>query len=135
MGEPVNGGFFSYLWTIRRGGSLLYANAMRIAEPFGRTTACSTTLGGHVVYNLPPPTQGLASLLLLALYEALRARQVDSFDFVHRLVECTKVAFVVRDRYVTDPAHMICAAEDFLTPESLRDMAADRKSTRLKSSH
>lgn len=84
----------------------------------------SASVGGHAVYNLPPPTQGLASLLLLALYEPLRARQVESFDFVHRLVECTKVAFAVRDRYVTDPAYMICAAEDFLAPESLRDMAA-----------
>jgi urease accessory protein len=47
MGETVNDGFFSDLWTVRRGGSLLYADAMRIAEPFGQTTACSTTLGGH----------------------------------------------------------------------------------------
>jgi urease accessory protein len=69
MGETVNDGFFSDLWTIRRGGSLLYADAMRIAEPFGRTTACSTTLGGHAA---------MASLLhvgrdLAAKRDALRA--------------------------------------------------------------
>lgn len=84
----------------------------------------SASVGGHVVYNLPPPTQGLASLLLLALYEPLRAEQVDGFDFVHRLVECTKAAFAVRDRYVTDPAYMTSTPDAFLTPESLRDMAA-----------
>lgn len=47
MGETVNSGSFSDVWTVRRGGSLLYADAMRIAEPFRRTTACSTTLAGH----------------------------------------------------------------------------------------
>src|SRR3546814_973684 len=30
MGETVNGGSFSDLWTVRRDGSLLYADAMRI---------------------------------------------------------------------------------------------------------
>lgn len=84
----------------------------------------SISVGGHRVYNLPPPTQGLASLLLLALYAPLRAREVDDFDFVHRLVECTKVAFAVRDRHITDPAYMTGRAEDFLTPESLGRLAS-----------
>lgn len=69
MGETVNSGSFSDLWTVRRGGSLLYADAVRIAEPFGRTVACSTTLGGHAA---------MASLMhvgreLAAKRDALRA--------------------------------------------------------------
>ncbi|GAB4227660.1 MAG: oxamate amidohydrolase [Kiloniellaceae bacterium] len=79
----------------------------------------SVEVAGHRVFNMPPPTQGLASLLLLALYEPLKAQKADGFDFVHRLVECTKAAFVVRDRHVTDPAYMERAAGDFLTPESI----------------
>ncbi|HET6630253.1 MAG TPA: urease accessory protein UreD [Woeseiaceae bacterium] len=69
MGETVNSGTFSDLWTVRRGDSLLYADAMRIAEPFGRTVACSTTLDRHAA---------MASLLhvgrdLAAKRDALRA--------------------------------------------------------------
>jgi gamma-glutamyltranspeptidase/glutathione hydrolase len=85
----------------------------------------STTVGGHRVFNMPPPTQGLASLLLLALYGRLQASEADGFDFVHRLVECTKAAFIVRDRYVTDPAYMTRPAAGFLAPESLADLAQD----------
>ncbi|MGE0750018.1 MAG: gamma-glutamyltransferase family protein [Variibacter sp.] len=54
------------------------------------------------IYNTPPPTQGLASLLILALFDRLGVREADGFDYVHGLVEATKRAFRVRDRYVTD---------------------------------
>ena len=37
-----------------------------------------------------------------ALYERLRVPEAEGFDFVHGLVECTKRAFRVRDRYVTE---------------------------------
>lgn len=47
MGEVVNDGSFSDFWTIRRGESLVFADALRIAEPFGGTTACPTVLGGR----------------------------------------------------------------------------------------
>jgi urease accessory protein len=47
MGETVNCGSFLDLWTIRRGDRLLFADAIRIAEPFNAITACPTTLGGR----------------------------------------------------------------------------------------
>lgn len=71
-------------------------------------------IGGHDIYNLPPPTQGLASLLILGLFWRIRADEADSFDFVHRVVEATKRAFMVRDRHVTDPAFMIESPDNFL---------------------
>jgi gamma-glutamyltranspeptidase/glutathione hydrolase len=58
------------------------------------------------LYNTPPPTQGLASLMILALFERLRVFDAESFDHIHGLVEATKRAFLVRDRYVTDPAEL-----------------------------
>src|SRR6185295_2504229 len=58
------------------------------------------------LYNTPPPTQGLASLLILALYERLRVAEADGFDFAHGSVESTKRAFRVRDRVVTDPSRL-----------------------------
>lgn len=74
----------------------------------------SIDVAGHRVFNMPPPTQGLASLLLLATYARIQADQPEGFDFVHRIVESTKAAFRVRDRYVTDPNYMERSAESFL---------------------
>jgi len=69
-----------------------------IADPLGVRISAGT------LYNAPLPTQGLASLILLALYDRLRIPEAEGFDHVHGLVEATKRAFRVRDRIVTDPA-------------------------------
>jgi gamma-glutamyltranspeptidase/glutathione hydrolase len=44
----------------------------------------------------------LASLIILALFERLKVREAEGFEHVHGLVEATKRAFRLRDRYVTD---------------------------------
>jgi gamma-glutamyltranspeptidase/glutathione hydrolase len=72
---------------------------------------------------MPPPTQGLASLIILALFDRLRCENADGFDYVHLLVEASKCAFRVRDTYVTDPAYMKVAPEQFLTDPALNEMA------------
>jgi gamma-glutamyltranspeptidase/glutathione hydrolase len=69
-----------------------------LAEPL------STQIDVGTLYNAPPPTQGLASLIILGLYSRLRVAEAEGFDFVHGIVEATKRAFRVRDRVVTDPA-------------------------------
>ena len=74
----------------------------------------SASLRAGTLYNTPPPTQGLASLLILALYERLRVAEADGFDFAHGLVEATKRAFRVRDRVVTDPARVPQPPQRFL---------------------
>ncbi len=56
------------------------------------------------LWNSAPPTQGFASLLILALFDRLEAGAADGFEHVHGLVEATKQAFLLRDRHVGDPA-------------------------------
>ncbi len=63
----------------------------------------SVRLAEATLYNAPPPTQGLASLIILGIFEHLAAKRGDSFEHVHGLVEATKRAFLIRDRVVTDP--------------------------------
>jgi len=58
------------------------------------------------LYNFPPPTQGLASLLILALFERLEVGEAESFAHINGLIEATKRAFLVRDREVGDPVFM-----------------------------
>lgn len=58
------------------------------------------------LFNLPAPTQGMASLLILALFDRLPRVRAESFEHLHGLIECTKAAFVLRDQTVTDPGLM-----------------------------
>ncbi|MDI3470486.1 MAG: oxamate amidohydrolase [Pseudolabrys sp.] len=84
-----------------------------VAEPLSVATSWGT------LYNSPPPTQGLASLIILALFDRLRVGEAESFDHVHGIVEATKRAFRVRDRFVTDPNAITTDLDRFLSPQIL----------------
>jgi gamma-glutamyltranspeptidase len=77
------------------------------------------SLAGGEVFNTAPPTQGLASLLLLGLFDRLGVAEAESFDHVHGLVEATKRAFVWRDRVITDPRALTSPPERYLEPAFL----------------
>ncbi|MGE5097505.1 MAG: gamma-glutamyltransferase family protein [Betaproteobacteria bacterium] len=78
------------------------------------------------VYNMPPPTQGLASLLILGILDRLQLARVDpaGADYVHLCVEAVKQAFRVRDRYVTDPADMAIDPHALLSADAIDALAA-----------
>ena len=78
------------------------------------------------VLNVPPPTQGVVSLLILGILDRLDVGRVDpaGADYVHLCVEAVKQAFAVRDRHVTDPAYMDVDAQDLLAPGRIADLAA-----------
>lgn len=80
-------------------------------------------IAGARLFNTPPPTQGVASLLILALFDRLGVTQADGFDHVHGLVEATKQAFMLRDREVGDPDAMTTPAQALLAPEVVERLA------------
>jgi len=83
-------------------------------------------ISGATLYNMAPPTQGLASLMILGTYDRIRQPgwSPDNAQGIHALVESTKQAFIQRDRYVTDPAHMATDAQSLLASSRLDAMAA-----------
>ena len=83
----------------------------------------SLELAGHRVFNMPPPTQGLASLMLLGIFARLGVETPEGFDYIHSLVEATKQSFKVRDRYLTDPEYMTVDPASFLVPDHLDKLA------------
>ncbi len=109
-------------------GSPLRLDDFRKAEA-KRTRPLSVRLKDGTVYNTPPPTQGLASAMILALYDRLGVARGEGFDHVHGLVEATKVAFRHRDKVVTDPRLEAPDYSGLLTPDGLdREVQAiDRK--------
>ena len=89
-----------------------------------RPTPLSVRLEGASLFNLPPPTQGLASLLIHAIAEQSGTQNLRGSDYLHAMVECTKQAFLVRDQVITDPAYMTEPAAAHLQPERVAAMAA-----------
>jgi oxamate amidohydrolase len=96
----------------------LEAHCAKIVKPLSVRLKCGS------VFNMPPPTQGLASLLILGLYDRMAAGEPDGFDHLHRLVECTKAAFRVRDVAAVDPACAPAPASTYLTASAIAKLAS-----------
>jgi len=86
--------------------------------------------GGGIAASVPPPTQGMSALAILALSEAFDMGALPESDYVHVLVEAAKLAFADRDRFLTDPAFMRIAPGELLAPERLRRLAGRISRTR-----
>ncbi|MCH7526957.1 MAG: gamma-glutamyltransferase, partial [Planctomycetes bacterium] len=84
----------------------------------------SVSLASGEVFNVPPPSQGLASLIILALFDRLGCEAAEGFDHLHGIIEATKHAILVRDREVTDPARMSADPAALLSPAFLDTLAA-----------
>ena len=109
-----------------RAGSPLVLDDL-VAHAPAWVDALSVTLkDGTRVFNLPPPTQGLASLLILATFDRLHRPgwSPDTVEGMHALIEATKQAFRVRDRVVTDPDHLPMAPAACLAPDAVAALAA-----------
>jgi gamma-glutamyltranspeptidase len=94
-----------------------------------RPAPLSISLAGVRLFNTAPPTQGLASLLILALFDRLGIEQRNDesgFAHVHGLVEATKQAFLVRDAHVGDPAWMTLDPQALLNDGAALDAMAAR---------
>lgn len=96
----------------------LQAYQARVVEPL------SVRLADATLYNMPPPTQGLASLLILGIFEKLAVEQAEGFEHVHGLVEATKQAFLIRDRVVTDPGRVPQDPQGLLDDANLQRLVA-----------
>lgn len=114
---------------LRAVGSPLSADDLA-AHRAVRCEPLSANVRGARLFNVGPPTQGVASLMILALFDRLGVAEADGFEHVHGLVECTKRAFELRDAEVGDPAYMRTDVRDALTDERLDALAAGIDMTR-----
>lgn len=96
----------------------LEAHRARVVAPL------ETRVRGAVLHNLPPPTQGAASLAILAIFDRLGITQADGFAHVHGLVEATKRAFLLRDRHICDPARMTIDPRLLVSEKALEEAAS-----------
>lgn len=71
-------------------------------------------LSAGTICNTDAPTQGIVSLMILALFERFDVKDAESFEHIHLLIEATKRALLVRDRAVTDPGRLSHPLERYL---------------------
>ncbi|MCJ2184442.1 gamma-glutamyltransferase [Novosphingobium sp. 1949] len=91
-----------------------------------RPAPLNVAITGARLFNAAPPTQGFASLVILALFDRLQASGVDGFAHVHGLVEATKQAFLLRDAHVGDPAYTDYDFQGLLDDPAALDALAAR---------
>jgi gamma-glutamyltranspeptidase/glutathione hydrolase len=80
----------------------------------------------YTAYNLPPNTQGIASLSILNILNNFDLKSVGegTADYYHILVEATKQAFGDRDTFLSDPEFMDIPLDFLLSKEHGKDLAA-----------
>jgi gamma-glutamyltranspeptidase/glutathione hydrolase len=115
-------------------GQRIVAEASRAGSPLARedfdahrsswVEPLTIRYADGVAASFPPPTQGVSALAMLAMSASFDVAALSEADFVHVLVEATKLAFADRDQHLTDPAHMRVAAEELLAPEHIARLAA-----------
>ncbi len=86
------------------------ADGLLTADDFASHTSdwvepLRTTYKDYEVTELPPNTQGIATLLILNLIEKFDLQEIGqgTADYYHLMTEAVKIAFADRDRWVTDP--------------------------------
>src|SRR5262245_9553275 len=78
---------------------------------------------GGTAASLPPPCQGMALLAILGMLDAADVAGCgpDTADYVHLVVEATKLAFGDRDRWLADPEVVDVPVERLLDPGYLHE--------------
>lgn len=90
----------------------------RETEPLSVKLKCGT------VYNVMPPSQGMASLMILGIFDRLHCSEAEGFAHLHGMVEATKHAILLRNAHCTDPAYLDEDPQALLSGESLDPLVA-----------
>ncbi|GGB39435.1 gamma-glutamyltransferase [Roseibium aquae] len=96
--------------TLAKLGGLMTADDLAACH----TTAVSPILRdykGHTIAELPPNGQGVIALLILGILERFELETLDPLgpERFHLEMEAARIAYTVRDQFVTDPGFMdIC---------------------------
>ncbi len=88
-------------------------------------TPISVNYKGYEIHEIPPNGQGITALVLLKLLNRLGsdALDADSPERVHLEMEAGRIAYGIRDAYVSDPATMGRTVEQILANDHIEQLA------------
>lgn len=105
---------------VEDGGVLSATDFAEHATDF--TTPLQAPFHGWQIEEMPPNSQGITALVALALFSALGEPETQIVA-LHRWIEATKIALVVRDANVTDPDWMPRTPAELLEPGHVVELA------------
>ncbi|MCS7103129.1 MAG: gamma-glutamyltransferase [Candidatus Korarchaeum sp.] len=73
-------------------------------------------------YEMPPPTQGVTTLHMLMFTDELGGPR--SLERVRKLIEISRRAYAIRDKYITDPRYMSVSLDELIDPSMLEGTGA-----------
>ncbi len=77
----------------------------------------TTSYRNVTVYELPPPTQGLAALAMVVRLNELKREELEpGAAFAARFKRIRDACYPLRDRYITDPDFAVAPVQPFLDP-------------------
>ena len=81
---------------------------------------------GYDIYELPPATQGFATLEMLKILEDFDLKTMDpnNADALHLMIEAKKLAFADRDRHLADRDFMKVSVKDLFSPARVKKLRA-----------
>lgn len=84
----------------------------------------SVNYRGYTAFNVPPNSQGFASLSILNILNQIDLSFIEegSADYYHVLTEATKLAFYDRDKWLTDPDFLPIPLDELLSVERGADL-------------
>ncbi|RLE53472.1 MAG: gamma-glutamyltransferase [Candidatus Methanomethylicota archaeon] len=79
---------------------------------------------GRTVYEMPPNSQGVTTLHLIKLLEDFDFSGIDSksIDRIKLFIEAAKIAYHVRDKFVSDPKFIAVTVDDLLSHKFIDNM-------------
>lgn len=112
-------------WVESQGG-YLRPEDFRTHEPEWVEPLSMTLAGGRRAWAMPPNSQGMTQLQMLAMAEArgVSSLEHNSADYLHALIETKRLAFADRDRWLADPSMAKLPVTELLDPTYLKSRAA-----------
>jgi gamma-glutamyltranspeptidase / glutathione hydrolase len=111
-------------WVVAEHGFISAADLAAHSSTWQQPLA--TTHAGYNVLAFPPNSQGVALLMqmtMAAMFDLTSFGHNES-EYIHSLVEIKKLAFIERDRYVTDPSFAEVPLEEMLSVRRARELLA-----------
>ena len=106
----------------QQGSPLAHDDFKKFRAEVQKPLSIDTSVGK--LFNLGPPTQGMSSLAILGIYDRIKTESHDDFNFVHRIVEATKQAFITRNLELGDPVAMSTSPERLISDSYLDNSAS-----------
>ncbi len=79
---------------------------------------------GKIIYEMPPNSQGITTLHIMKLLEDFDFNKINSksTDRIKLFIEAAKIAYHIRDRFISDPNFMTVQVDDLLSHKFIRSM-------------